>query len=238
MGRADDARRRARGVAGAPIEQVQPGGELAVSRLTIEFLGGVPLGEVSVAASLAKPGSRFQIVDATLDAGERVACTARAVRLRRADMPDAAASADAAQPLPAPAAGEPWSYFADLGGERFYPDATEIRVVGGAAGSGHAVAWIRLRGELLPGVSPSPLARVMAAADFTNGLSWILPFDEWLFVNTELTVHLHREPAGEWVGLDARTVTGASGIGLSTGVLHDLDGPFGICAQSLFVERR
>ncbi|MBW3654187.1 MAG: thioesterase family protein [Actinobacteria bacterium] len=77
-----------------------------------------------------------------------------------------------------------------------------------------------------------------AAADFANGLSWILPFDEWLFVNTELTVHLHREPAGEWIGLDARTISDASGIGLSTGLLHDLHGPFGVCAQALFVERR
>lgn len=144
---------------------------------------------MSIAASLAKPGRRFQIVDATLDAGDPVACLARAVRLGRADMPDAAASSAVVQPLPRPEAPEPWTYFAELGGERFYPDATEIRVIGGAAGCGHAVAWIRLRGDLLPGVAPSPLARVVAAADFSNGLSWILPFDKWLFVNTELTIH-------------------------------------------------
>jgi hypothetical protein len=237
-----DARMMHGGAPGAllahAIERVRPGAELAVARLTIEFLGGVPLGQVSVATSLAKPGGRFQIVDATLHAGERVACMARAVRLRRAEMPDAAASSAEPQPLPPPAAGEPWSYFADLGGERFHPDATEIRVVGGEPGTGHAVAWIRLRGELLPCVAPSPLARTAAAADFANGLSWILPFDEWLFVNTELTIHLHRAPEGEWIGLDARTVSGASGIGLSTGVLHDLRGPVGVCAQSLLVERR
>lgn len=220
------------------IEQLQPGRELAVSRLTIEFLGGVPLGQVSVAASLAKPGRRFQVVDATLSSGERPVCLARAVRLRRAEMPDAEAAPPAAQPLPPPSAGEPWSYFAELDGERFHPDATEIRVVAGEAGSGHAVAWIRLRGELLPGLAPSPLARCAAAADFANGLSWILPFEDWLFVNTELTIHLHRDPEQEWIGLDARTSVGAAGIGLSTGVLHDHRGPFAVCAQSLFVERR
>ncbi len=223
------------------IERVTPGDELAVARLTIEFLGAVPVGAVSVNAGLAKPGKRFQIVDATLHAGgERAACTARAVRLRRADMPAAAVSSDAApEPLPPPGAGEPLAPF-DVGfeGALFYPDATEIRRVGGEVGCGHAAAWIRLRGELLPGVAPSPLARAVAAADFANGLSWILPIDEWLFVNTELTVHLHREPAGEWIGLDARTAIGPTGIGLSTGVLHDIDGPVGVCAQSLFVERR
>jgi hypothetical protein len=220
------------------IEQLQPGAELAVTRLTIEFLGGVPVGSVAIDATLAKPGRRFQIVDATLDAGGRRACLARAVRLRRADMPDAASGAAAIEPLPPPESGSPLPLFVDFADELFYPDATEIRQVGGELGSGHAVAWIRLRGDLLPGVAPSPLARAAAAADFSNGLSWILPFDEWLFVNTELTVHLHREPAGEWIGLDARTVSDASGIGLSTGVLHDLSGPFGVCAQALFVERR
>ena len=219
------------------IEQRQPAGEFVVSRLTIEFLGGVPLGDVSVQTSLAKPGKRFQIVDATLHAGERLACLARAVRLRRADVPDAATSPEIA-PLPPPDDGAPLPRFAGLEGELFHPDATEIRLVGGRIGSGHTLTWIRLRGPLLPGVPPSPLARAAAAADFANGLSWILPFDEWLFVNTELTVHLHREPAGEWIGLDARTLTGATGIGVSSGVLHDAGGPFGVCAQSLFVERR
>jgi hypothetical protein len=197
----------------------------------------VPVGPVEVGTSLAKPGRRFQIVEATLDAAGRRACLARAIRVRRADMPDAAASTAHHAALPAPETGTTWPAFVE-GDDLFYPGATEIRVVGGATGSGHAAAWIRLRGDLLPGVAPSPLARACAAADFSNGLSAILPFDEWLFVNTELTVHLHREPAGEWIGVDARTVCDASGIGLASGVLHDRHGPFGLCAQSLFVQRR
>lgn len=218
------------------IETLEPGRELMVARLTVEFLGAVPVGEVSLQASLAKPGTRFQVVDAALDAGDRQVCLARAVRLRRADMRGAEASPDAVAPLPAPESGAALQPFSDGGG--FHPDATEIRHVGGELGSGHAVAWIRLRGELLPGVAPSPLVRAVAAADFANGLSQVLPFDEWTFVNTELTVHLHREPAGEWVGLDARTVCSAAGVGLSTGVLHDRAGPFGTCAEALFVEPR
>ena len=223
------------------IEQVAPGGsEMVVARLTIEFLGGVPVGPVEVDTSLAKPGKRFQIVDAALDASGRRACLARAVRLRRSDdMPDAAAAPpghDSA--LPAPDTGARLPQFVESESELFYPDATEIRLVGGKLGSGHAVAWIRLRGDLLPGVAPSPLARACAAADFANGLSWILPFGEWLFVNTELTVHLHRQPVGEWIGLDARTISDASGVGLASGVLHDEHGRFGTCAQALFVQRR
>lgn len=218
------------------IESLEPGAELMVARLTVEFLGAVPVGDASVQSSLAKPGRRFQLVDAALHAGDRQVCLARAVRLRRAAMPAAEASPGAVAPLPAPGSGAVLPPFSDGGG--FYPDATEIRHVGGELGSGHVVAWIRLRGDLLPGVAPSPLVRAVAAADFANGLSQVLPFDEWTFVNTELTVHLHREPAGEWIGLDAQTVCSASGVGLSTGVLHDLAGPFGTCAEALFVEPR
>lgn len=222
------------------IEQRPP--EMVVARLTIEFLGGVPVGPVEVRTSLAKPGRRFQLVEATLDAGGRRACLARAVRLRRAELPDAAATPPSPgrddAPLPGPDAGERWPELVTSDAPMFYPDATEIRVVGGAIGSGHAIAWIRLRGELLPGVAPSPLARACAAADFSNGLSAILPFDDWLFVNTELTVHLVREPVGEWIGLDARTTIGASGVGLAGGVLHDRRGRVGSCAQALFVQRR
>lgn len=222
------------------VEQLKPGSELAVVRLTIEFLGGVPVGEVSVEASLTKPGRRFQVVDATLRAGERPVCLARGVRLRVADVPGAQAAPDggAGAALPAVASGEPLPFFSDTGDETFYPHATEIRLAGGAVGTGAAAAWIRLRGELLPGVAPSPLARAVAAADFANGLSAVLPIEQWLFVNTELTVHLHRPPQGAWIGLDARTVSEASGIGLSSGVLHDARGPIGTCAETLFVERR
>ena len=74
------------------IEQTEPGSEIAVTRLTIEFLGGVPVGPVEVETSLAKPGSRFQIVEGTLDAGGRRACLARAVRVRRTVLPDAVAT--------------------------------------------------------------------------------------------------------------------------------------------------
>ena len=78
----------------------------------------------------------------------------------------------------------------------------------------------------------------MAAADFGNGVSRIVDFDRYLFVNTDLTVHLHREPAGEWVLLDARTRLEPHGAGLAQSILSDERGPLGLAAQSLFVADR
>jgi hypothetical protein len=222
------------------VEHTDPGSELVVTRLTIELLGGVPIGPLTVATSLAKTGRRFQIVDATMHAGDRLACLARAVRIRRADIPAAASVPPGHRdaPLPAPESGDTMPLYVRPERGMFYPDGAEIRHVGGELGSGHVAVWIRLRGDLLPGEPASPLARTAAASDFANGVSAGLSFDDWLFANTEMTIHLYRQPAGEWIGLDARTVTDASGAGLSTGTLHDLQGPFGICAQSLFIDRR
>ena len=224
------------------VEAVQAGADLVVTRLTIDFLGGVPLGRVEVGAQVVRPGRRFQLVDATLrTAGEdRAACLARAVRIRRADLPAAAASpVSPVVPLPRPDDGVAVpSWVPDRDVEMFYPDACEIRHVAGEMGSGEVAAWIRLRAALVPGEPPSALARVAAAADFANGLSWILPWSEWLFVNTELTIHLHREAEGEWIGLDARTSSSGGGFALATATLHDLRGPIGVCAQSLFVGPR
>jgi hypothetical protein len=115
----------------------------------------------------------------------------------------------------------------------------ELRFAGGTSWSpGPALTWFRLRRPVVEGEEPSPLARVAAAADFGNGVSRVLDWGEWLFVNTDLTVHLHREPAGEWVLLDARTHLEPTGTGLAASRLYDERGPIGLAAQSLFVERR
>ena len=80
---------------------------------------------------------------------------------------------------------------------------------------------------------------MLAASDFGNGISRIVEFGAFLFINADLTVHLHREPVGEWVLIDARTrLEGETGAGLASSVLSDERGPIGLAAQSLFVAAR
>ena len=103
---------------------------------------------------------------------------------------------------------------------------------------GAATDWIRLRVPLLLGEPTSPLSRVAAAADFGNGISWVLPRkDNYSFINPDLTVYLHRYPVGEWVCLDAVTHPQSNGIGLAESALFDEEGPIGRAAQSLLIER-
>lgn len=216
-------------------------GDFAVSRLALDFLGAVPVDvPLTVEAEVRKPGARFQLVDAVLRGGGRDLVRAQAVRLRRApqDVPDSPGP-------PAPASREAYAEHSGLvldeDAERppgFFPDAMEIRVVDGAPGTGAATAWFRLRAPIVAGADPSPLQRAVAAADFANGLSYRVPIAEWLFVNCDLTVHLSRDPVGEWIALAARTDLGDDGAGLAAGTLFDERGRVGTVAQSLFVQRR
>ncbi|MCU0258558.1 MAG: thioesterase family protein [Solirubrobacteraceae bacterium] len=222
------------------IERTEPGSGMLVARITYEFLGPVPLGAALRASTrVVRPGRRFQLIEAELSGDERPLVRARAVRLRRGAVdlpPEALAPASAA---PGPELGTPGVFPEDGEPEGFHRTALEIRFVAGTDyGTGPGCAWFRLRRPVVEGEVPTPLQRVAAAADFGNGVSHALPFSGWLFVNTDLSLHLFREPAGEWVLLDARTSVHPVGAGLASATLSDESGPLGSAAQTLFVDRR
>lgn len=104
--------------------------------------------------------------------------------------------------------------------------------------SGAATVWMLLRHPLLPDKPLTSLARVAATSDFGNGVATVLPFEEYLFINADLTISLNRRPQGEWVALDARTLLHPGGIGWSESVLHDELGALGRATQALVVQRR
>jgi hypothetical protein len=111
-------------------------------------------------------------------------------------------------------------------------------VKGGFGQPGPATVWVRQRVALVDGESPTGLQRLMAVADSGNGVSNLVDPWAWFFINTELTVHTWRMPAGEWIGLDANTTIGPQGIGVATSTLHDQDGPVGHGSQALLVRPR
>lgn len=233
------------GLLAREIERADPGaGGMVVVRLTYEFFGPVPMEPLTVRADVVKPGRRTQVVEAELAVDGRPIVRARAVRMRRADIavpaiacgPGADAVPGGADPDAFPRG--PMERFGEAT-EAFHLTGMELRFASGSfLEPGPAVTWFRPRFPLVAGEPASPLARVAMAADFGNGISRVLDFPSHLFINTDLTVHLHREPAGEWVLLDARTAIDARGVGLAESRLFDEHGALGISAQSLYVEPR
>jgi hypothetical protein len=209
------------------------------ARLTCEFAGAVPLAPVTVTARLVRAGKRLGFAEAEMLAGDGAVLRARATLLRAGavDLPPIVAE----EPVfvgPGNSRPAEWTGSGADEEEGFHRTAMELRFARGDWGLGPAVAWFRLRRPLVAGEVPTPLQRAVAAADFGNGISRVLGFASHLFVNTDLTVHLHREPAGEWVALDARTDLDPAGVGQATSVLRDERGRLGVAAQSLFVEAR
>ncbi|SDF00678.1 thioesterase family protein [Pseudonocardia oroxyli] len=218
------------------FERVPAAHPLQLSRYTVEILGVVPTGEVEVRARVERPGRTIELLAAEMTAGGRAVLRARAWRLAVTDTE--AAAAGEADPLPdretaAPQVGRPDGWLPG------YLDAVEWRWVGGRWDElGPGAAWGRLRVPVVEGEEPTPLQRLAAVADSANGVAATLPMSGWIFVNTELSVHVHRPPTGEWIGIDAHTVIGPTGTGTVTARLFDEVGHAGHIAQELTVRRR
>jgi hypothetical protein len=211
-----------------------------VTRVTVDLLGPVPVAELDLRVEVLRSGRSVELVQAELASGGRVAARATAWRVRRSDLElpqladdhdnvpgeDVPAMPGAATPLP-----PGWG-----GG---YLAAMEWREARGNWGPpGAAAVWGRMRYPLVPDEKPTGLQRVMAIADSGNGISHVLPFESWFFINPDLTVHLAAEPTGEWICLDARTRVDAAGFGLAASRLFDGDRLVARGAQTLYIGPR
>jgi hypothetical protein len=222
------------------VEAVDAPVPMQVARATFELLRPVPLAPLRVSTEVLRPGKKVQLVGASLHAGDVEVVRATVLRIRSADLPppDDLGIDAGTPPLPdaVPAGGE--ASFASVRDDLsyFHRDAMEIRpVAGGFDRPGPATAWFRLRCPVVDGEEPSGAVRAAATADFGNGLSWVLPQD-WLFINPDLTVHLLREPVGEWLCLASRTLASPAGTGLAESALYDRDGRVGRSVQSLLLD--
>jgi acyl-CoA thioesterase len=218
------------------VESCVPEDDQLVTRLTIELMRPVPVVPLRVDAEVIRPGRKVQLVEASVWDGEEPLVRARALLLRTIDAPVPEGASASGPLVPGPERGRETA--SPRGGyEALHNEGTEIRFVGGAfVEPGPATVWIRLRQPVVSGEEPSPLQRVAAAADFGNGVSAVLDFTRWVFVNPDLTIYLNRLPVGQWVCLEARTEVEAHGVGMAHSRLHDEHGPIGRAVQSLLLE--
>lgn len=222
---------------GRALERHEARDGMDVVRFTAEILRPVPQAELAVSVRTVRGGRNVELLEAVLAAADGTELI-RASAWRMQPQRDGFAAGDPGAPMPGPDRGAPHPFF-DVGLETGYHTGMEWRFVEGAfLEPGPAKVWLRMRIPLVAGETPTPLQRVLCAADSGNGVSATADARTLLFINTDLTVHLRRPLRGEWLGMDARTVIEADGVGLAESVLHDTDGPIGRGAQVLFVAPR
>lgn len=220
-------------------EAFEPAAELAVVRLSYEFLRPVPVAPLEVALTMLRGGRRVQLVGASLNAAGVEVCRLTALRVARVPDDPGLAAGPPPVDLPLPEALAPTPFTLDAAaGPSFAGSAVEMRFARGVGAAGPAAVWLRLRRPIVDDEEPTPLMRVAAVADFGNGVSAELDFARATFVNPDLVVHLRRPPTGRWVLLDARTEISPGAGATAVSQLHDERGPLGVAAQALLIRHR
>lgn len=210
---------------------------LRLARVTYEFLRPVPLGPLSLRAEVISPGRRVARLEGSLRDDDSVEVVrARALLVQSAET---RGERQPPPPPPAPAAAARANDMRAPFSPMFAPDAIEVRFVHGSfLKPGPSTAWFRLQVALVADERPTGLQRLAAAADFGNGISAPISWDDHLFINPDLTVYVEREPAGDWIGLESQTRIPDDGVGVSESVLYDERGRVGRAIQSLLVAPR
>ena len=217
--------------------RLHPGdASLMLARITVEFLGPVPLAECELSVEVVRPGKRIELLRAEYRAQGRVVLSAQAWRLQRA--PDASPALPQRFEVPSLPVHETTEFFAGV--THFpYGKALEWRFVRSSfTQPGPALVWARPRIPLLASEVLHGLDGLLILLDSANGVSAELEVLSHSFVPVDLTLNLHRMPEGPWFGLDARTVIDDSGIGMVSTTPFDAQGAVGGSLHTLFVRPR
>lgn len=211
--------------------EIGPGKVL--TRLTVDLLRPLPLAGLRVAAETTRHTKTLATARVTVhDLDDTLCATASTMHLVRRDLgavPNVETTplrfenvVDGPFPIGELRHDQPsFAHHCDIK----YP-------VGGKQGAGPKIVWMRTP-QLLEGETQSPIQSLCPLADCGNGISWNAPTAEMGFMNTDLTVNIHREPVSDWLAADSVSHWQPSGVGMSQSVLYDTQGPVGTALQTL-----
>lgn len=222
------------------LERCEQRDDTRLSRVLIDLLGPVPAeGELWVRAKKERSGKQIELVSAELlapgpDGAARP--VARASGWRLATLDTTALVHAAPEPLrPLSEAvnrnmAEDW--------DRNYVHSVDWRWLTEPVSPGPGESWIKPVVDLVKGEVLTPLERLFTVADDANGIGTKIDTRKWAFMNTDLAVHVHRVPQGDWIGIRAETHYGPDGVGTTIGTLFDEVDAIGSSQQSVLLRPR
>ena len=231
------------GLLGRAIENVPTVIPMQVVRLTVDLFREVPVNlPLTVETEVVRDGRRIQVVDAVIIAAGRKVARASGLKIRTTDLAVPSVNATWNQP-PGPEEAELVSWgrfgFDQTEHERFHSHSIEIRTIGDSFFTpGEGLSWLRLTVPVVDGEETTPFVGTATLSDGGNGNSMALDGREWLYVNPDLNLSLHRLPADEWLGMRSLAHQHPVGIGCADSLLFDSVGPIGRVGQSQILEPR
>lgn len=218
------------------VERAPGGEDKQVARIALDILRPVPIEPLKVSVEVTRPGKRVDLVEASLWAEGQEVMRASAWRIVRNEL-ELPYIAEATPPPPRSEA-TPAKTFPPPSDPNYLTSMEWLMTSGDFTKPGPAAGWMRTLHPLIEEEENTPLTHVLIAVDSASGISAVLDWPKWLFINVDLVVHLHRYPQGEWIHMDAKTIPQPHGIGLATSMVSDDQGPLGVTAQSLLLAPR
>jgi len=210
------------GLCGYELERTHGGPDWMPARLTVDMYRLPDFSPITAVTRVIRAAKRIKVVDCELVSGGRsVARGTCQFLIRGENAPGKTFSppkwtAPLPDTLPPPPAGQ--------FGERLW----KMRNVGDWFGTNEAQrgAWMAEIRPLVDDAKLTPFTRVAAAADFASPLA--NRHETGLgYINTDMTVYLHRLPVGEWIGFEKINHHATDGIAIGECFLHDVEGPIG-----------
>ena len=222
------------------LERCEHRDDTRLSRVAIDLMGGVPSeGDLWVRAQQDRAGKQIELVSAEMLAsgpGGAPRVVARASGWRMATLDTTAVARTGIDPLPP--LEQARSRDMARNWQPNYVHSVDWRWLTTPQAPGPGESWLRPTVDVVQGESMTPLQRLFTVADDANGIGSKIDIRTWTFLNTDLVVHLHRVPDGEWIGIRADTHYGPDGIGATVGTLFDQAGAVGAIQQSVLVRPR
>ncbi len=216
------------GLMGAEIERRHCPAEFSPARLTVDMYKLPDLSPLRMATRVVRDGLRIKVIEAELFSNDTPVALATAQLLRRTDAPPGVVWTPPNWDVPPPdQIAPPTDPRAAMSG------MWAMRPIAGAMGThGDRRVWMLEIRDLVAGWPLTPFGRVALAADFAS------PFanagDQGLgYINSDVTVYLHRTPVTGWIGFEVRNHGATDGVAIGDCFLYDEQGPIGtasVCA--------
>lgn len=219
------------------IEQEYGEPDLQPARLTADLYRLPDLSPITVSTRLVREGGRIKVVEAELFSGGVSSARASCQLLRRGQQPDAplwsSPAWDAPPPEQVPPPPKPFTEKWEM--RPILPPGLVVQ--NDLRAPGPRRTWLREVRPLVAGEAYTPFSRVATGVDYTsptaNGSETGLDF-----INSDVTLYLHRVPVGEWIGYEVTDHQSAEGVALGQCRLHDIHGPIGTSICAALAQRR
>ena len=221
------------GLLGQVLEERHGDPAFIPARLTVDMYRLPGFDPVEVTTRVVRDGGRIRVADAEFISGGVSMARATCQFLRRGEAPAGRVWAPEPWNVPAPNEIEaPPDNRSGMGG------MWAMRSISGGFGAvEQRRVWMSEVREVVEGVPLTPFQRIAVAVDFVSPLAHV--GDQGLgYINSDVTLYLHRLPAAEWIGFEAVYHGADEGVAVGEARLYDEQGPIGVAGCVALSQRR